>query len=374
MDNGSLIEELEGAIALASSERRDEALWQVTNLFISGAGRYSEDQIGLFDDVIGRLASVIEATARAKLASRLAPVPTAPVNVIKTLAADEAIEVAGPVLTHSERLDEATLVHHAKAKGQQHLLAISRRRFVSEAVTDVLVARGDQQVVQTVASNPGARFSNGGFGLLVKRSGEDDVLAERVGLRRDIPRQHFLKLIANASETVRAKLAQANPHAADAVQSVLAEVVGRIRAEAVTASRDYGEAKRRIEELARGRALEETEIYQCAKARKFEEVAVAFSTLCGLPVEVVEAAMLDERPDMVLILAKTAGLSWTTVKVVLLLRSGDRGVSALDLENALKRFERLQLATAQRVVAFYQMRRNVSEDFSEASPHLAATA
>src|SRR5215204_4805582 len=100
MDNGSPIDELEVAIALASSERRDEALWQVTDLFISGAGRYSEDQIGLFE-VIGRLASVIEARARAKLASRLAPVPSAPVNVIKALAADEAIEVAGPLLIQS---------------------------------------------------------------------------------------------------------------------------------------------------------------------------------------------------------------------------------------------------------------------------------
>src|SRR5262249_37269292 len=92
MDNGSLIEDLEEAIARASSERRDEALRQVPNLFISGAGRYSEDQIGLFDEVIGRLASVIEAKARVKLASRLAPVPTAPVNVIRALAADEAID------------------------------------------------------------------------------------------------------------------------------------------------------------------------------------------------------------------------------------------------------------------------------------------
>ena len=56
---GSLIKDLEEAMACASAERRTETLSRVTDLFIAAAGQYSDDQIALFDDVIGKLAAEI---------------------------------------------------------------------------------------------------------------------------------------------------------------------------------------------------------------------------------------------------------------------------------------------------------------------------
>ena len=359
---GSLIKELEEAITCSNAERRAETLSRVTDLFITGAGQYSDDQIALFDDVIGRLAVEIEVKARAKLANRLAPLPSAPAAIVKTLAADDMVEVAGPVLSRSERLGEADLLAAAQTKSQQHLLAIAERRSLGEAVTDVLVSRGDQQVVRSVSKNAGARFSDAGFGILVKRSESDDVLAERVGLRRDIPRHHFLKLIANASDAVRSRLAAAIPDATAEIQHVLAEVVGKIRAESVTASTDYSAAKRSVDALFRTGNFGEDDVYALAKLGKFEESTVAVALLCGLPVDVVETAMLDNRPDMVLILSKCAGLSWTTVKALLLLRASGHGVSPHDLDQAAKSFERLDPEIAQRVVRFYQVRQRKADD------------
>ena len=131
-------------------------LRRVTDLFIVGANRYSDEEIAAFDDIIGRLAVEIEISARALLAVRLAPIANAPPKTIRALAFDDFIEVARPILIQSERLDDPTLVENAKNKGQEHLLAISQRRVLSEAVTDVLVARGDQQVVLSTAENRGA--------------------------------------------------------------------------------------------------------------------------------------------------------------------------------------------------------------------------
>jgi len=353
---GTLIKELEEAIGCVDVDRRTETLSRVTDLFITGAGQYSDDQIALFDDVIGRLAAEIEVKARAKLASGLSRLPNAPVNVIHALAADDNIAVAGPVLSHSERLDEADLINAALTRSQQHLLAITERKSLGEAVTDVLVERGDQQVVRSVSRNAGARFSDAGFGILVMRSEGDDVLAERVGLRRDIPRHHFLKLIAKASDAVRMKLAAAIPDATAEIQHVLAQVVGRIRAESVTASTDYSAAKRSVDNLFRTGNFGEDDVYALAKLGKYEETTVALALLCGLPIDVIETAMLDNRPDMILILGKFAGLSWTCVKAMLLLRTSGRGVSPHDLEQAFKSFDRLQPEIAERVVRFYQVR------------------
>ncbi|MFX5438043.1 DUF2336 domain-containing protein, partial [Acinetobacter baumannii] len=83
----------------------------------------------------------IENSAKALLANRLAPIDTAPPQTIRTLAFDDLIEVAGPVLTLSPRLDDDTLIETARSKSQAHLLAISNRKTLSGAVTDVLVLR-----------------------------------------------------------------------------------------------------------------------------------------------------------------------------------------------------------------------------------------
>ncbi len=351
-----LLDELEAALTSGTNSRRIEMLTRITDLFVGGATRYSEDQIGLFDDVMARLVHTIEAKARAKLSHRLAPVANAPVNVVTMLAFDDDIEVARPVLTQSERLDDRTLVANAASKSQQHLFAIAQRKSLSEAVTDVLVERGDRNVVQSVVKNTGARFSDAGFRVLVTRSAGDDDLATEVGMRPDIPRQHFLVLLEKASSAVRARLAAENPQANTTIEGVVAEVVGGIRNEARNASPDFAAAREAIERQNRIRRIGEAEIYQYARERKFEETAIALSLLCDTPIDVVERALLDPGAEIVLILAKVAGLSSTTTKAILLLRAADRGMSAKDLEQALSSFNRLQPDTARRVLGFFRTR------------------
>src|SRR5438445_77345 len=100
------------------------------------------------------------------------------------------------------------LVENARTQSQQHLLAISKRKSIPDDVTDVLVARGNIEVATSVAANDGARLSGSGFLNLVKRSENDSILAEHVGLRKDIPRHLFQQLISKASDEVKRKLAR----------------------------------------------------------------------------------------------------------------------------------------------------------------------
>jgi uncharacterized protein (DUF2336 family) len=352
----SLLDELETTLASGSSSRGIAILTSVTDLFINGAPRFSEDQIGVFDDVMARLMVKIEAKARAKLAQRLAPIANAPSNVIHLLASDDDIEVARPVLTRSERLSEHTLVATANSKSQQHLYAITQRDALSEAVTDILVERGDRDVVHAVVKNRGARFSDAGFRTLVTRSNGDDALASEVGMRGDIPRQHFLMLLEKASSAVRARLAAENPQASTAIDGVMAEVVGDMRDESRNSSPAFAAAEAAVARQNRVRRIGEAEIYQYARDRKFEETAIALSLLCDTPIDVVERALLDPGAEIVLILAKVAGLSSTTTKAILLLRAADRGMSTEDLERALMSFNRLQPDTAKRVLGFFRTR------------------
>ena len=139
--------DVEAVIARGSGPRRAEMLRRVTDLFIGHCPQYSDDEIALFDDVISLLAGEIETAARVTLAAQLAPIPNAPQKIINRLANDDAIEVAWPVLAHSERVDENALIESAMMQSQQHLLAICKRRAIGERVTDVMIARGERQVL-----------------------------------------------------------------------------------------------------------------------------------------------------------------------------------------------------------------------------------
>ena len=356
----SLIAEIEGAIASGSSERRVETLRRVTDLFLVRADDYSEIQVDLFDDVISRLAHRIETKAREELANRLAPVGNAPREVVRALARDEAIEVAGPVLTQSLRLTDEDLLECAQSNGQDRLLAISKRTAISEAISDVLVTRGDREVVRSVARNDGAQFSHAVFGKLVQKSSDDDELAVSVGSRKDVPKEHLQALVSKASEAVYQRLAASNPEAVAEVKSVLFDLTGQSAVAEVKLDRDYTQAKGVFEKLQRSGEPIEPAIHEFAKSGKIEETIVALAALCRLPLEVVERLMTDRQvdSDLVLILAKAAGLTWPTAKLILLMRRGEGGLSAQDAEIANQHFKRLQPATAQRVVRFYQVRQS----------------
>jgi len=348
----SLISELEEAISHGSDERRAKTLRRVTDLFVFGSGHFSPDHIALFDGVFTHLIAHIEQSARAILANQLAPISNAPPKAIRTLAFDDAIDVAGPVLTRSAQLDNVALVENARTKSQQHLLAISKRKTLAETVTDVLVERGDRQVALSAAENPGAKFSEAGYIRLVKRAEGDDQLAQSVGSRAEIPRHHFLRILAKASQAVRAKLEATKEHSAGEVQRVIAEVATEIQ-KAVPRSRSYSAATALTNAMKAEGRLRESDIEAFARDKRFEETTAALAVLSELPTEVVERAIVHDRVESILIIAKAIGLSWSTVKAILALRAADKGgLSKHEFDNCLTLFTRLKPETARQVLKF----------------------
>jgi uncharacterized protein (DUF2336 family) len=349
----SLLPELEDVVQHGSAEKRAETLRRITSLFLDGATRFNDSHVALFDDVIGTLIEEIEAEALAELARRLAPVRNAPSGVVAKLAKNDDIEVAGPVLRQS-RIDDPDLKYIAETKSQAHLLALSTRLGITETISEVLVARGDNEVSRSIATNHKAQLSDNAFGTLVARAERDGVLAERVGLRTDIPPRLFRQLLMQASDVVQKRLlAQAKPEIQDEIRRVLAKVTGEVAVKA--APRNYTAALAAVQALHKERKLTEADVADYARAGKYDETIAALATMSAVPVEVVDRLMSGERADPVLILARAAGFGWPTVKVVIGARPGAKPTGQT-LEAARENFERLTAATAQRVVRFWQVR------------------
>ena len=346
------ISEIDAAVAHVAPERRAQMLGQVTDLFVLHASTFSDDEIELFDDVIGRLAAEIETEARILLAQRLASVPNAPRNVIRMLAFDDQADVAVPVLTHSERIDDASLVENAKTKSQRHLFAISRRRELGEPITDVLAERGDRSVAISLAGNAGAHFSEKGFLALIRRAAGDDQLAERLGARSEIPAHLFLKLLSVASERVRTKLRAAHPQAGGEIDRVVAEVTDRMKSLAVARPRDYSDRVQELGDRYIAGKLNEADLARFAHGGHVEDTVVTLALLAKVPVQVADRAMHGERSDVILLMARAIGLKWGTTKLLLQLWAGPKLLPLEELQRSLASFEQLKPVTATHLLRF----------------------
>ena len=351
----SLLDELQATLAHGTVARRVETLRRVTDLFINGAVDYSDEQVGLFDDVFQCLMVHIETSAKALLSNRLAPIDTAPPLTIRALAFDDLIEVAAPVLSRSERLDDEALIDTARNKSQAHLLAISLRKVLSGAVTDILVLRGNDEVIQSTVNNPGAEFSERGFTRLLNRAEGDDDLATCLGMRPTIPRHLYLKLIAKASATVRERLAAAHPQLAEDVPTAVREATKLARTASVAITKDTAIAHALVKSLFEDGRLDEFQVATFAEAGKFDEANAALAALASVPVSIAENMMLETRAEGVMILAKVGGLSWSTVKVIINMRDGLSGQEPTDLAACKATYERLRSSTAQQVLRFHRM-------------------
>lgn len=350
-----LIQELDSSITHSTDQRRSVMLRHLTDLYLVGSEQYSEDEIDLIDDVFVRLVSTIEQSARALLAIRLGPVMVAPPKILRLLACDDAIEVASPVLTQAARLDIDTLVECARTKNQEHLLAISRRKTLPEALTDVLVERGDQQVVLSTAKNAGARFSGKGFDTLIKRSCGDDALTSCVGVRSDLPPQLLEQLLAAASEKVRTKLMAEREYAKADIERAVDDVAGQIQAGAAGQPLSYAAAQVLVESLHQAGLLTTGKLQEFALAGRFEETVAALSVMSNVPTVVIEENMRDTRAEALLVLARANGLSWETTRSIMMLAAKRHRRSTTGIDQTMPAFFRLRQSTAQQILDFHRM-------------------
>jgi len=348
-----LLADLQAALHHGTVARRVETLRRVTDLFLYAPSDYSDEQICLFDDVFHCLIQQMETSAKALLAERLALVVQAPSRLMSTLALDDIVEIAAPVLAHAEQLSDDVLIQTAHTKSQGHLLAISKRKFLSHALTDVLVARGNDDVIESTIKNPGAEFSERGYEKLISRVDGNDELTTSLG-QRPIPRHHYLRLVARASASVRARLEREHAGSADDVTSA----VEKIRRKASEAkSPETMKAHSLVESLHRDGRLNEAQVAAFADSGRVDEMTASIALMTNVPILTVENMMIESQAEGFLVLAKIAGLSWATVEKILTARRDimDAGTEK-DFEAYRENYDLLRISTATQVLRFYRMR------------------
>jgi len=186
----SLLSELDTTLAQAPSNWRSAALRRIVELFVAGAASFSNDHVAIFDEVMCRLIKKnVDRLLLAELSNRLAPIANAPTQVVTTLARHSDSAVHGPILSHSKALPDEALVAVADRDriDPKLLTRIADRRHLSEAVTDILLKRGNPQVQRKIVDNPNARVSEAGFARLIIGINGNKSLAAAIAARDDVP-------------------------------------------------------------------------------------------------------------------------------------------------------------------------------------------
>ena len=232
------------------------------------------------------------------------------------------------------------------------MAAISGRTTLTEAVTDVLVERGDSQVAHVLAGNAGAHFSTSGYSALVKRSEDDAGLVERLGRRLDIPANLLRQLLSRATDIVRSRLlASAPSEMRDKIKSALADIAKDVSMEA-DKPRNYSAAETEVKELNRQGKLNEALLLDFVRSNKVEQMTTTLALFCGTSPKVIEQLLKSANHDGLIIACKAAKLTWPTFVAILKARIVHHTVSDHEIETARDSFLALSQASAQRTIRF----------------------
>ncbi len=349
----SIVQDVESAIASGEETRRADTLRRLTGLFVDMSPQLNEDHVGVFDEVIMRLAHEIEFRARVELAERMADVANAPRRTVRELAFDQSIEIAKPILERSTRLDERDLVTIARERGQEHLLALSVRQNLTEAVTDVLVTRGDQRVVHSVAGNRTAAFSSHGFGTLVERAIADPRLQNILETRDDLSIERMDMLVTAAKERARRDLVASLGENSDLLGEAVEVGAEHVLADgsSIVLLEDLLAAVPRIDALEKAEGVNEEVVAQMLRETRIADALVAMGRLARMEPELMGQAYNAPHFDPILFVVKGIRFGWPTFKLLLGIKAGRNPPQAL-LKTAFASYEALSVPTAQRVMRF----------------------
>jgi Uncharacterised protein conserved in bacteria (DUF2336) len=359
----NLISDLENALTTRSADA-GAMLHQLTELFLVNVGHYSADQLDLYDGILNELVKKVEVAARVKLAQRLALIDRAPTKTIRSLALDDTIEVAEPVLSQSNSLDEDTLTRCISLKGQEHLLAIATRNKISETISSQLIARGDRKVLGTLASNPGAAISSQDFGTLIRKSADDDWLSECIAGRKDIPQRHLRELLLKASKIVRQRLMTAHPELREAILEIFPSSTPSAPSK-IRPLIDYKAAELEI----KSEEITEEAVREFARRNKIGEIIVSIAHLSNLSVDEIERLLMNRWSSPVAVIFKAIGFHLQTLEIIYRSFLSDHEPVRNDLLQTKAEFIAIRRPTAERIVRYFYAKRAVEiSNLTESSP------
>jgi hypothetical protein len=342
--SSTLRAELNGA-EKGGPEHDAEIFGQVTDLFLSSVDHLSESQINSVDGVLAGLIGRVAPSMLVELSEELSAIERAPRQTVRALAFHDDPEVAAPVLRKSGCLSETDLLEIVNSGRQQHLRAICDRKALNEKLTDALMRLGDVNVSNALAHNAGALFSDCGYATLVGRAERDESLAEKLGLRLDLPASLLRELLGKVANVVQARFLTApRPLVKAKAEGSVAAAVER---PVVRPKVDYTAVHAELDALNRAGKLNDGAVNRFAVRCEYVNVIAALALKADVKPEVIELLLGSDRLYGLVVACKAARLSWSTTTMIVRNRPGCPPPTQRELDQCVAIHESLLLSSAQ---------------------------
>ena len=357
----SVAAEIEAAVSKGSPEQRTAALRKVAALFVAQSPRLNDDLLGLFDDVIGGLASQISFSARIALSEQIAAASRLPPGLGRGLALDESADVAAPVLRSPGLQDPDVLLEAARTRPDSHLAAIAQRREVGAPVSALIALRGSFRTLRLLAGNAGADLNEDTIKRIAFRAQDgDEQLGQILAARPEIPPALRARIVEEA------RLHALRQLKADAQMSGLSDgeleesLQGALRRAATSpqpelAGADIGPEFADCQEMQARGQLDEERICAWFGQNDIKRAVAGLAAASGIGPALAVRAYLAAVPDPMMFIVRAAQLNWVTYKGFLQAKSG-REVSQAANKAEFDSFQNLSVSTAQRSVRFMSAR------------------
>ena len=185
-----------------STKSKTELAAVVNGLFQDQGTALSDREKTLMFNIIQQLVHEVEVSVRVRLSQKFADNPDVPADLIKTLASDE-LDVAYPVLTKSNVLQDQDLIEIIRLRTEEYHLAITLRSDISESVSDALIETENVGVITRLLKNEGAHISHAAMSYLVEQSQRVDTFQEPLLRRTDLPETLAKKMFMWVSGALR---------------------------------------------------------------------------------------------------------------------------------------------------------------------------
>ena len=349
-------------IALAqepSSESRRALLRELTESFFGAATR-SPSEMALYDEVLSGLAREMEAGVRAELAQRFADAADAPVGLVRRLAADEA-EVALPVLTRSPVLSETDLLSVARSQGQDHLRAVSGRADVTEALSDLIVQRGDDETLGVLLRNDDARLSQATARTAVERAKVNPALHEAAVQRRNLPPELLNEMYFVVETRLRQQIVAQNALLGpEVIEAALEATHNRVAVEDGILPPDHAGAAAQVDAIMAKGPISPQTLVRLLRQPSRTAFLIALSRLADIDFGLAAQIVARQEVDALAVLAKAADLDRPLFMTLVVVILGDGGPNAMGRAQEYGHlYGDLTRDQALRTVRFWRMRRGV---------------
>ena len=284
---------------------RSDLYIAVARLFSTQAAQLSDRERALMRDILKRLALDVEMAIRISLAEKLADDPEAPLDLILLLA-DDAIEVARPVILRSQKLTDREILDFLRDADEARQTVCAERPQIGEPVTNKLAASEAESVLLALVRNVTARISPSTFETLVDKSRRLATLQEPLARRDDLPDPLAKRMCDWASSALKSYIVESRRLDPSAVGGAVAKAARTVAAPAPAEASDGG--RKLVDKLAIAGQLKPGFLVRVLQQGQAELFEIAFSKLLEMEPVAFRDVFYRKGPRPVALACRAVGI------------------------------------------------------------------